>query len=99
MILQGQRPQEAGNLPESLPGSGQLRQSASTLRDKTPDGRVCLPGSALPEFRVHPVAASGPLLVAVVRRLISFDPLRLSHLCQRMGGSYSAQFVGSPGTQ
>src|SRR6266404_4368917 len=26
-----------------------LSRSASTLRDKTPDGRVCLPSSALPE--------------------------------------------------
>src|SRR5882724_3156710 len=27
-----------------------LSRSASTLRDKTPDGRVCLPSSALPEL-------------------------------------------------
>jgi len=27
-----------------------LSQSASTLRDKTTDGRVCLPSSALPEL-------------------------------------------------
>jgi len=35
----------------------ELGRSASSLRDKTTDGGVCLPGSALPELWDRPVSA------------------------------------------
>src|SRR5437763_13098348 len=53
--------------------------SASSLRDKTIDGRVCLPSSALPELCVRPVWSSGSLL-PVLWPLLTPAPARRSLL-------------------
>jgi len=53
----------------------QLSQSASSLRDKTTDGRVCLPSSALPERQCQPCPVLSLLLACAAVAARRLDPL------------------------